>query len=47
LIGTPYPVIGAEGVKATVNTFKNALPDAHLKIAFQLAEGDKVVTRYT
>ena len=43
----PDPNIGLEGVKAGVTGFKNALPDARLKIAFQLAEGDKVATRYS
>ena len=43
----PDPNIGSEGLKAAVTMFKNALPDAQFKIAFQLAEGDKVVTRYT
>jgi len=43
----PDPNIGSEGVKAGVTRFKNAFPDAQAKIAFQLAEGDKVVTRYT
>jgi len=41
------PNLGSEGVKAGVARFKEAFPDAQLKIAFQLAEGDKVVTRYT
>jgi len=43
----PNPNIGSEGLKAGVNGFKKAFPDAQLKIAFQVAEGDKVVTRYT
>jgi steroid delta-isomerase-like uncharacterized protein len=43
----PDPNIGLEGVKATVTGFKKAFPDAQLEVAFQLAEGDKVVTRYT
>ena len=43
----PDPNIGSEGVKAAATMFKNALPDAQLKIAFQIAEEDKVVTRYT
>ena len=43
----PDPNLGSEGVKAAVTMFKNALPDAQLNIAFQLAEEDKVVTRYT
>jgi steroid delta-isomerase-like uncharacterized protein len=33
-------------LKAAVTNFKKALPDAQVKIAFQLTEGDKVVTRY-
>jgi steroid delta-isomerase-like uncharacterized protein len=43
----PEPSIGLEGVKAFVNAFKNAVPDAQVNIAYQLAEGDKVVSRYT
>jgi steroid delta-isomerase-like uncharacterized protein len=43
----PDPSIGLEGMKAFVTMFKKAFPDAQVKIAFQLAEGDKVVTRYT
>jgi len=44
---TPDPNLGLEGVKAGVTSFKKALPDAQLKIEFQLAEGDKVATRYS
>jgi len=43
----PDPSIGLEGMKVSVTNFKKAFPDAQVKIAFQLAEGDKVVTRYT
>jgi steroid delta-isomerase-like uncharacterized protein len=43
----PDPNIGSEGVKAGVTRFKKAFPDAQVQIVFQLAEGDKVVTRYT
>lgn len=43
----PDPNLGLEGAKAGVIRFKNAFPDARVKIAFQLAEGDKVATRYT
>jgi steroid delta-isomerase-like uncharacterized protein len=43
----PNPNIGLEGVKAGVTMFKNGLPDAQFKIAFQIAEGDKVATRYS
>jgi steroid delta-isomerase-like uncharacterized protein len=41
------PSLGLEGVKAFVTTFKNAMPDAQVDIAHQVAEGDKVVSRYT
>jgi steroid delta-isomerase-like uncharacterized protein len=34
-------------MKAAVILFKKALPDVQLKVAFQLTEGDKVVSRYT
>lgn len=43
----PDPNIGSEGVKAAVTRFNHAFPDAQVNIAFQLAEGDRVVTRYT
>jgi steroid delta-isomerase-like uncharacterized protein len=43
----PDPNIGLEGAKAGVTRFKVGFPDAQVKIAFQVAEGDKVVTRYT
>jgi steroid delta-isomerase-like uncharacterized protein len=43
----PDPNIGSEGIKAAVPMFKQAIPDAQVKIAFQIAEGDKVATRYT
>jgi len=43
----PDPNIGLEGVKAGVTRFKAGFPDAQVEIAFQVAEGDKVVIRYT
>ena len=43
----PNPNLGIEGVKAGVTRFKNSLPDAKHRIAFQIVEGDKVATRYT
>jgi steroid delta-isomerase-like uncharacterized protein len=43
----PNPNIGLEGIKAAVGTFKNAFPDARFNMDFQVAEGDKVVSRYT
>ena len=42
----PDPSIGLEGVKTLVTGFKEALPDVHFEIVYQVAEGDKVVTRY-
>ena len=39
--------IGREGVKALLNAFSNAMPDAEVGLAYQVAEGDKVVSRYT
>jgi len=42
----PDPSIGLEGVKTLVTGFKKALPDVHFDIVYQVAEGDKVVTRY-
>ena len=42
----PDPSIGLEGVKTLVTGFKNALPDVHFDIVYQVAEGDKVVSRY-
>jgi len=43
----PDPRLGIEGVKATATLMKNALHDGQANIEFQVAEGDKVVTRYT
>jgi len=34
-------------VKAGVTRFQKAFPDAQVKIAFQIAEGNKVATRYS
>jgi steroid delta-isomerase-like uncharacterized protein len=42
----PDPSASIEGVKATATMMKNAFSGAQAKIAFQVAEGDKVVTRY-
>ena len=43
----PDPNIGLEGIKATVKMIKNAIPDIQFKLAYQVAEGDKVVSRYS
>ncbi|MGD9030157.1 MAG: ester cyclase [Anaerolineae bacterium] len=42
----PDPNLGREGLKAFVIGFKNGMPDAQVDIAYQVAEGDKVVSRY-
>lgn len=38
---------GPEGSKRLVSVYRNAFPDVHLTIEDQVAEGDKVVTRWT
>lgn len=38
---------GAEGFKQLVTLFRTAFPDAHLTIEDMIAEGDKVVVRWT
>ena len=43
----PDPRIGSEGVKAFVTGFKNAMHDAQVNLEYQVAEGDRVVSRYT
>ena len=38
---------GPEGSKMFVTAYRNAFPDVHFTIDEQVAEGDKVVTRWT
>ncbi len=38
---------GPEGTKKLVTVYRNAFPDVHFTIDEQIAEGDKVVTRWT
>src|SRR5258708_8897709 len=38
---------GPEGVKQFVQIYRNAFPDVRITIEDQIAEGDKVVTRWT
>jgi steroid delta-isomerase-like uncharacterized protein len=38
---------GPEGQKQLVTVYRNAFPDVHFTIDEQIAEGDKVVTRWT
>lgn len=42
--GTPP---GPDGIRYLLSAFRNAFPDVRFTIEDQLAEGDKVVTRYT
>jgi len=44
LPGVPH---GPEGSKMLVTGYRNAFPDIHFTIDEQIAEGDKVVTRWT
>ena len=39
--------VGPEGDKQLVTMYRNAFPDIHFTIDEQIAEGDKVVTRWT
>jgi predicted ester cyclase len=43
----PEDIRGPEGFKEYVSIFRTAFPDIHLEIEDQVAEGDKVVTRWT
>ena len=38
---------GPEGAKQLITVYRNAFPDLHFTIDEQIAEGDKVVTRWT
>jgi steroid delta-isomerase-like uncharacterized protein len=38
---------GPEGTKQLVTVYRNAFPDLHLTVDEQIAEGDKVMTRWT
>lgn len=44
---TPNLGTGVEAVKQVVTTYRTAFPDLHLTIDDLLADGDKVVTRWT
>ena len=43
----PEDVHGPEGFKEYVGAYRSAFSDLHLEIEDQVAEGDKVVTRWT
>jgi steroid delta-isomerase-like uncharacterized protein len=38
---------GPEGVRQSVSLYHRAFPDAHITVEDQIAEGDRVVTRWT
>ncbi len=43
---TPEEVRGPEGIKQFVQMYRSAFPDGHITVEDQIAEGDKVVTRF-
>ena len=43
----PEPLHGPEGVKEFISTYREAFPDARIRVEEQLAEGDLVATRWT
>src|SRR5919109_2687113 len=43
----PEPLHGPEAMKQTVTTFRTAFPDLRIEIEELVAEGDKVVAKYT
>jgi len=44
---SPEEIRGPEGVKQLASAFRSAFPDMQSTVEDQIAEGDKVVTRYT
>jgi steroid delta-isomerase-like uncharacterized protein len=40
-------IFGPEGLRGFVETYRSAFPDARVTVESQLAEGDRVVTRWT
>ncbi len=43
----PEDVAGVDGIKGFASAFLRAFPDLHFAVEDQVAEGDKVVTRWT
>jgi steroid delta-isomerase-like uncharacterized protein len=43
----PEEVHGIEGFKELVRMYRSAFPDLHVEVEDQVAEGDKVATRWT
>lgn len=44
---SPEPILGPEGLKRNVEGYRTAFPDVQLSIDDEIAEGDRVVTRWT
>lgn len=44
---SPEPMRGPDGVKSQAEGYRAAFPDMRLTIADEIAEGDRVVTRWT
>jgi steroid delta-isomerase-like uncharacterized protein len=44
---SPEPIIGPEGLKRNAEGYRTAFPDVRLTIEEEIAEGDRVVTRWT
>jgi steroid delta-isomerase-like uncharacterized protein len=44
---SPAPVLGPEGLKGNIEGYRTAFPDVRLSIDDEIAEGDRVVTRWT
>ena len=45
--GDPFPARGPEDVKRLVSMLRAMLPDLRIEVEDMIAEGDKVVSRYT
>jgi predicted SnoaL-like aldol condensation-catalyzing enzyme len=45
--GDPFTVEGPEGLKRLVSMLRHQEPNLHITVEDVIAEGDKVVTRYT
>lgn len=46
-VASPEPVRGPQGVKEQAQGYRTAFPDVQMTIEDQVAEGDRVVTRYS
>jgi steroid delta-isomerase-like uncharacterized protein len=46
-VAAPEPIRGPDGLKEQAKGYRDAFPDLQFKIEEQIAEGDKVVTRWT